>query len=406
MTLTRTFHPIGQGAFYTEEHIIGDDVFRIVYDCGSKSKIDKSIITNFSSNPLSTKAPKPIIDILFISHFHADHINKINILKDHFDIKKVILPLIHEDAKILIKINNNISGQTKRELKVLDKLIDNPTDYFGKKTTVITVKETEKNVDPNAVTRNIKEINETSIDSGTIITSGINNHDWLFIPFNYKHSDNKDLFIEMLKKRGLNFQKLRTIEEITKNKKPIKDAYEEVDSDLNINSMILFSGKETSDKIYSYIDDRSVPFPQVDRIESGCIYFGDINLTEKGDIKLTQESEIVADIKKKLNLLLKNVGTIQIPHHGSKKGFNSSILSKDNNIRCAIFSFGTNNFHGHPFGKVICAILSDDIIPYFVTEKDNSKVIQTQDEWILHNDEPILHIKIHLMTQKFVAIEK
>ena len=37
MNMIRTFHPVGQGAFYSEEFFNpeGDCVFRAVYDCGS-----------------------------------------------------------------------------------------------------------------------------------------------------------------------------------------------------------------------------------------------------------------------------------------------------------------------------------------------------------------------------------
>jgi len=37
MSLIRTFHPVGQGAFYEERHSFGDNEFTIVYDCGSKT---------------------------------------------------------------------------------------------------------------------------------------------------------------------------------------------------------------------------------------------------------------------------------------------------------------------------------------------------------------------------------
>lgn len=36
--MIRTFHPVGQGAFYTED--FGD--FRIVYDCGSSTERKKT----------------------------------------------------------------------------------------------------------------------------------------------------------------------------------------------------------------------------------------------------------------------------------------------------------------------------------------------------------------------------
>ena len=64
MLLQRTFHPVGQGAFYTERHKIsnGKD-FTIVYDCGSFQ------FTNLKNRIKSAFQKGEEIDILFISHF-------------------------------------------------------------------------------------------------------------------------------------------------------------------------------------------------------------------------------------------------------------------------------------------------------------------------------------------------
>lgn len=72
--IIRTFHPIGQGAFYSERI----DNFNMVYDCGSVSESEKKqkkvISQSFSKND--------DINVLVISHFDEDHINLIPILKE------------------------------------------------------------------------------------------------------------------------------------------------------------------------------------------------------------------------------------------------------------------------------------------------------------------------------------
>ena len=52
----RVFHPVGQGAFYSEHH----DNFTVVYDCGATSKklASKVVAQSFKQND--------VIDILFI----------------------------------------------------------------------------------------------------------------------------------------------------------------------------------------------------------------------------------------------------------------------------------------------------------------------------------------------------
>ncbi len=75
LQVIRTIHPVGQGAFYAETlHRPGfNNDKHIVYDCGVMplSKRLKEEINTFLPN-------NSIIDVLFISHFHADHVNGIN----------------------------------------------------------------------------------------------------------------------------------------------------------------------------------------------------------------------------------------------------------------------------------------------------------------------------------------
>ena len=363
MTLTRTFHPIGQGAFYTERHNINGIEFTVVYDCGSTTLKGEKLETKIKS----TFPKNHSIDILFISHFHSDHINGIETLKKNYKIKKVVLPLIDDDAKTLLKISNYISDNNSDT-----QLIDNPTAYFGDGTTVITVSETNLNEGDNGIniesTTDISTLNpKQPVASGTAFISGLANHDWLFIPFNYKHIDRKTQFIASLTALGLTLTDLDTIEKIATYKDKIREAYNDIDGDLNENSMLLFSGKNADEPICCFAHHHHFFYHyHFDEINSSCIYFGDINLKQLG---------IVNDINKKLVRLLPHVGTIQVPHHGSIHNFDSSIL-KTSNVKCAILSFGTTNTYGHPSDRVIGEILSSSVFPYLVTEKQYSMVTQ------------------------------
>ena len=66
--LTRTIHPVGQGAFYSETFCVRrKKLFTTVYDCGNDKKV--------SAEAKIEKMHK--VDLIFISHFHDDHINGI-----------------------------------------------------------------------------------------------------------------------------------------------------------------------------------------------------------------------------------------------------------------------------------------------------------------------------------------
>ena len=72
--MIRTFHPIGQGAFYTEEF----NNFTAVYDCGSETDLPllhHEIRETFSAHQH--------INALFISHFDNDHINGLEYLLNY-----------------------------------------------------------------------------------------------------------------------------------------------------------------------------------------------------------------------------------------------------------------------------------------------------------------------------------
>ena len=79
MRIVRTFHPVGQGAFYSErfydeEH--PDSIHNIVYDCGTLlgyiRKAKKVVSQAFDK--------KDVIDYLFISHLDYDHISLVETL--------------------------------------------------------------------------------------------------------------------------------------------------------------------------------------------------------------------------------------------------------------------------------------------------------------------------------------
>lgn len=71
----RTFHPVGQGAFYSEEH----EGFTIVYDCGSHPLSNKT--KKLVKRAFGQDSKEKTIDILFISHFDYDHVSAISTLK-------------------------------------------------------------------------------------------------------------------------------------------------------------------------------------------------------------------------------------------------------------------------------------------------------------------------------------
>ena len=181
MELERIFHPIGHGAFYTERITTKDRTINIVYDCGTKNsqKILHSCIDNTFNDDSE-------IDVLFISHFHVDHISGIGYLRDRCNkkIKTIVLPYMDKISKniFLLELSKkNISVDLKDEL---NSLISSPSDYFGSETKLVEVRpelSDEKSQEP---------IDINSLDQNISVTTGqiIKHFSWIFILANYKYN--------------------------------------------------------------------------------------------------------------------------------------------------------------------------------------------------------------------------
>ena len=190
--MQRIFHPVGQGGFYSESFKTNNNNFNVVYDCGSISRgVDKVISNSFDKNE--------DIDILFISHFDSDHVNKINILKNSVSkIKTVIMPLLsEEDKNFLLLVYKWLGSEYKNSLDILN----NPKEFFGSETKIIWVREVVESRDEesNQEIRDVAEIEDgTEIKSGENINFSLERRKfWIYKPYNYK---NKTRHKELLKK--------------------------------------------------------------------------------------------------------------------------------------------------------------------------------------------------------------
>ncbi len=71
--VVRVLHPIGQGAFYTEQFECNGCKRNIVFDCGgTKGHIEREVLYYCSYLSIEQGKEKPIVDAVFISHFDDD----------------------------------------------------------------------------------------------------------------------------------------------------------------------------------------------------------------------------------------------------------------------------------------------------------------------------------------------
>lgn len=336
--MTRTFQAIGQGAFYTEKFENG---FTIVYDCGGQNKkfIADKIQEVFTENEK--------VDILFISHFHNDHINGVDFLIEYCDVKKVVLPFLHDNMKIQFIIENT---KNRSYNQFIVNAIINPQDTFKEQELVF--------VEPFSINPNSTNINQY-INSNKIISNYIDQ--WIYIPYNI-YFDKFALQLEVaLKSQSIDINNIS--DKIKTDKYNILNIYKSIikESSFNTNSLIVYSGlsKDIDLKL------QNITFVNSEVITSnkvGCLYLGD------AELKVDEEM-------KKVKYLFTNywddISVVQIPHHGSYKNYHTE-LSWSGSI--SVISTGFR--YSHPSQKVVEKIKSQDSICAIVSYDKSTQVIQ------------------------------
>ena len=386
MEMTRTFHPVGQGAFYSEHFRSenGDD-FRIVYDCGtktSKKKVDPVKVIQGAFND-----SKPI-DILFISHFDEDHISMISeLLNQHAIIKLVVLPLLPVEETAVLQAHYRHEGNTIGELLLAD-----PVGFFHNKAAVLRVESTGN--EPIELSQNHdEEYRDIPHDSDVVILkpdgelvdakpgdwkdipSGaqifVPRHPWCYIPHNYEYPQRHQALLNELDKRAdIDQARLVDISYITSKLKGLNEVYRSLEAaqcgNINENSMLVYSGPSRCPLGITHgwsgliLDSRKFNCWFGDR--SACIYSGD------SDFETVKIHEVYKS-------LWKNVGTVQIPHHGSEGSFSAGFLGKGGSVYICPISARRHNKH-HPAPCVLKEILIRHSLPLIVNECPCSKLSQ------------------------------
>jgi len=355
--MIRTFHPIGQGAFYSERF----EEFTVIYDCGSATSItlvEKEIRRTFPENHL--------INAVFISHFHGDHVNGLEFLLNYCNVGSIFLPLLNDGEKVQLLIHNAIQETDNTFIR---NLILNPIEtlnefdcnvYF-----ISPIDENQENQEIEDVIVTIEDNNQTTgnLPLGKIKILSNKIPDWVFIPFNFQRTERRQKLKEELTKRNIIIDNINDFNSIWNNsqqKEALILAYKKIPGDFNTNSMTLYSGldehrpyfeKYAGRRMLGYYFDHYFPTVQ------GCLYLGDYDA--KGPLKW-------GSLYSKYKDYWNSIGVIQIPHHGSSHNYNKEI----NKIHpvISIISAGKLNRHDHPDSSTIKNIVLDGGIPIIISE--------------------------------------
>lgn len=405
--MQRAFHPVGQGAFYSE-HFCDESnkrLVNVVYDCGTstgKRYIEEEIEEGFKEGE--------IIDAVFISHLHDDHINGIPYLIRRCNVKKIFFPLLETPGKkFLVKLKAIVERAGEFSVEFIDSpqkaiaAIESESKYSHNieligvrankdnellKRDFDTVDEFDKGIDGvchHTLSSGMNIAKKIHPELGPLIGPG--KPYWIYIPYNFEFSSRIDELLKGLERNALSRDQLIELGKDPEKYKIqielITSIYKGLSKDFNSHSMTVFSGGEnlnihrigveTGDnncmRVFYEKEEKEEKEKEsnqkdsiTDQVPSACLYTGDYKL---------DDSNVVKELKKVYSYYWKDLLLMQVPHHGSRKNYCGKLVVPG---VIYVVSAGFKNRYNHPSDYVINDISANRGHPVVITEHKNSRI--------------------------------
>lgn len=368
MNMVRSFLPVGQGAFYTEQF---DGGVNVIYDCGSQTGVEiveKMIESTFDKGEE--------IHAVFISHLHSDHINGLELLLKHCKVKTLYLPYLTPHNISISELIQDVTqvGCTQFVRAFIHDSHGTLKMYCERNEIELPeIKYVLSQDDANNMGQQIEPNDKRYLfpEEPVYIPVASLGARWKYIPYNVQNTERKNKLIDELKKIGVDANDKESIKRKMSTKSgivEIRKAYEKVPGGLNTNSMVVYSGPDS--KVRSMAVQRFSVNPFVTRgcydccvsKRPGCLYMGDFDASETSNF---------ISLESYYHDYWREIGILQVPHHGSKHNFNVALLAK----ACFyIISAGAENKYKHPHAKVLKEIISHRQPFAWVSEKVDSAI--------------------------------
>lgn len=437
LIVERVQYGVGQGAFHTQSITIDEHCiwrcdlhypesgvrFDFVYDCGTKgSKVGKAIANSIKhykpKGTIDGQTTTKIVDAVFISHFHDDHINGIDQLCKAKQVVRIFAPFhTQEDvlAVILRSSSANIKGAHATLFLTELRNLYRRERLFGRPTIYVTPPDMRNEFDPPESLTNpeLPRFPEgvrvsDSVNSKACFTDddaiefGPANCDWQIWEIKTWHfrqhdpapsAEWQDAIAELGTIFGTIFSNTAAIdaaaaEDLLKKAAMIRQKMcvalqiEEVEhaGNHNLVSMCVYSGPADCNRPWA----TSTIISRMNGPNSGNILAGthlDFTLHSPKFGYLRGESHFADQVSNRTGWLgtgdallgnptvwqdfenrlewqdrSENVATVQVPHHGSAGDYYNSDLF-DNSEILAVISAGAYSSYGHPAVAVLSDIL-------------------------------------------------
>lgn len=362
------FRPVGQGAFYSGvfEHSNGKQ-FSFVYDCGTHSSrqyIDQEI------ERFVFETDHKQIDVLVISHFHDDHINKIaNLLTQTGGAKYAILPYLTTDELILAYTDASLSGGDPDTLS----FIQNPVNFLTERKVekIIYIHPDDESGSGDIDNPNIKEIDPESPDFDFVLVNELKPHPQNDGNRSVSHFYDTGRLALVGFWEFKFFNKPRNLVTITAFVEEVKTLLGTTSFDFDDLSEYISSHPTTFESDFNRIYSNNFGARQLINDTSLIVYHGAMikipnrRIFDRFILNISKGTLLTGDIKFNqicLNQLqhkwinpkyIDNVDVFQIPHHGASDYIEPIVISTFQNVYWWVINFGLGNTHKHPRQNII-----------------------------------------------------
>ncbi|MEM7515326.1 MAG: hypothetical protein AAF368_00180 [Planctomycetota bacterium] len=355
----RTQHAVGQGGFHAAI-LHADEAeppFRYVYDCGALPKYAHARTREIDA----FLEDKSEIDILFLSHIHADHVNGVKRLlapSGGVRAKTIMLPNLHVAERLMAYGEGLSDGSARRDAFVRDMAID-PVEALGRfePDEIVFVDRGGVGGAPGAGGEPIEPapvdgrprdrtwklvgtghenpVREAGPDgpavlvipdtAGVMTRAGGDGWSWLLLPYiDEMVAAKREAFLADLAGRlGLTVETLRTNLKgaayvrslVLEHAGDLQKAYEVSGKDINKTSMSLYSGPG------QVVDAKHDAYAHAEMWTS---FGGPVAWLATGDAMLKQVSRRTRFFEH-FGRNLKTVKTFMVPHHGASSCFHNDL---------------------------------------------------------------------------------
>lgn len=381
-TVIREFHPVGHGAFFTEQLCEeGKKDVIVVYDCGCKTK-DEMNLLEAEVNKFFNPGEK--IGILFISHFDGDHVNGIKLLKPYIDNEThLLMPFSYE--YYYLDINSPVLYYMGSTLNLLESAYPSLKQYW--------IRYTDR-MNPEEII-DYRELTSSLIDSGTQLgifwSQSCNLHyKWMYVPFNlyndikFKQQFERDVFKELSIQSNL---KASALDEIAIKK--LRDIYKKIgihDTNTPVESTNKSNGSKNINENSLFVLSKATSFygcrfntwyyqpyyhycnPYLCNCDGSCLYTGDANLKSRKSCLLLK-SILSPYVSQPIFLF-------QLPHHGSRQYYGKHLINDFDLFRFLFINCGENDFQQRSFSKLFVDLIRAERTAWLVTNMPYTRLTQ------------------------------